>query len=437
MASDWHPVSLGELCDAGTVEIQTGPFGSQLHAHEYLPDGIPVVPTEAIRNRRIDESVLPRISAEKAAELTRHSLKVGDILFARRGVQATGHIGFIREPEVGYICGTGAIRLRVNDRQAIDPGFLSHVLANPSSVAWFKFHAIGATMPNLNEGIIRSFSFGLPTLAEQKRIASSLSDLDDKIELNRKLNETLETMARALFKSWFVDFNPVRAKAEGRDPCLPAHIAALFPNSFEDSEFGEIPEGWTPTTLDEEFEITMGQSPPGDTYNDTGDGISFFQGRTDFGFRYPRRRVYCTAPTRFAEQSDTLVSVRAPVGDVNMASERCCIGRGVAAVRHASKSRSYTFYTMQSLRSVFDKFEGEGTVFGSISKKDFHAIKKPVPSSEAVAAFERLANPLDGRIAANLNESECLTGLRDLLLPKLISGDLQLNTGAPLVEATP
>src|SRR5579862_3242499 len=111
--ADWAQCSVGELCDAGFAELQTGPFGTQLHAYDYVAKGIPVVPTEALRNRQIDRSVLPEISPVKAEELRRHKLKIGDILFARRGVQATGHIGYVREGEVGFICGTGAIRLRV------------------------------------------------------------------------------------------------------------------------------------------------------------------------------------------------------------------------------------------------------------------------------------------------------------------------------------
>ena len=169
MAGEWRSCTIGELCEAGAVELQTGPFGTQLHAHDYVEDGVPVVPTEAIRNRQIDHSVLPKISLGKAEELARHRLEPGDILFARRGVQATGHIGCVRMAESGFLCGTGAIRLRVrgHDRN-ISPDFLSHVLANPASVEWFKFHAIGATMPNLNEGIIRSFPLKIPPLSEQR-----------------------------------------------------------------------------------------------------------------------------------------------------------------------------------------------------------------------------------------------------------------------------
>jgi type I restriction enzyme S subunit len=251
MAAEWQEVTIGDLCDAGAAVVQTGPFGSQLHADEYLPQGVPVVPTEAIRNRQIDWSVLPQISKEKAKTLSRHLLQVGDILFARRGIQATGHIGYIRQAEQGMICGTGAILLRVKKPRELDSEFLSHVLADPRSIEWFKFHAVGATMPNLNDGIIRSFRFLLPQIEEQRRIAAMLSAMDDRIELCRELCGTLEELARAIFKSWFVDFDPVRAKAEGREPeGMDADTAALFPSEFEDSDAGLIPQGWTACGID-------------------------------------------------------------------------------------------------------------------------------------------------------------------------------------------
>jgi type I restriction enzyme S subunit len=177
------------------------------------------------------------------------------------------------------------------------------------------------------------------------------------------MNETLEEMARALFKSWFVDFDPVRAKMEGRQPAgMDDGTAALFPAEFKDSVLGEIPKGWTAGTVGDDFDITMGQSPPGATYNEVGEGLPFYQGRRDFKFRYPIVRVYCSAPKRTAQYGDALVSVRAPVGDVNMAESVCCVGRGVAAVRHKTGSRSYTYYAMRSLKSYFERFESEGTV---------------------------------------------------------------------------
>ena len=268
-----------------------------------------------------------------------------------------------------------------------------------------------------------------PTRA-QLRIVDTLTTLDDKIELNRRMNETLEAMARALFKSWFMDFDPVRAKVEGRDPGLPKPLADLFPARLVDSELGEIPEGWEVGCVDDEFTLTMGQSPPGDTYNEVGEGLPFYQGRADFGSRFPTRRVYCTAPTRLARAGDTLISVRAPVGDINMATENCAIGRGVAAARHRSGSRSYSYQFMLGFEEVFARFEAEGTVFGSIGKKDFHAISCAKPPRAVIAELETTLSPVDSRIDVTERESRTLAALRDTLLHKLISGTLRVKDAA-------
>ncbi len=179
--------------------------------------------------------------------------------------------------------------------------------------------------------------------------------------------------------------------------------------------------------VDDVFDLTMGQSPPGTTYNEIGEGIPFYQGRADFKFRFPERRIYCTAPTRFAKAGDTLISVRAPVGDINMAIEDCAIGGGVAAARHKTGARSYTYYFMRGLTDVFNRFEAEGTVFGSISKKDFHAIRCIVIPQNVIEAFERLCGPLDNSIERNERQSRTLAALRDALLPKLISGQIRVK----------
>jgi type I restriction enzyme S subunit len=215
---------------------------------------------------------------------------------------------------------------------------------------------------------------------------------------------------------------------------LPDDLDALFPDSFQDSELGEIPAGWQVESIDDQFDLTMGQSPPGESYNQEGQGLPFYQGKTDFGFRYPTRRVYCTAPTRYAETGDTLVSVRAPVGAINMAVEHCSIGRGVAAIRHKSGSRSYTYYAMQFLSSVFGQFEAEGTVFGSISKKDFHNITIIRPPSELVACFEKLAFPFDQQIQGNDSQIGTLAAIRDTLLPKLLSGEIRVPEAEKVVS---
>jgi type I restriction enzyme S subunit len=324
--------------------------------------------------------------------------------------------------------------VRLEPRGADVPlGFLYWLLRTPQYRSYCRARATGTTNLGLAREDFLAFPVPEPTPA-RLRVADTLKKLDDKIELNRRMNETQEAIARALFKSWFVDFDPVRAKSEGRDPGLPPHLAGLFLDSFEDSELGEIPKGWMLGSVDDEFALTMGQSPPSDTYNLAGVGLPFYQGSTDFGPRFPTRRVYCTAPTRFAKAGDTLVSVRAPVGDINMASEDCAVGRGVAAVRHNTASRSYTYWFMKSIGEVFARFEAEGTVFGSIGKKDFHAIPCIMPPRELVRAYEMRVSPLDDRVEVNERENRTLAALRDSLLPKLISGELRVKDAERLVE---
>ena len=297
-----------------------------------------------------------------------------------------------------------------------------------------QHEASGSVQDNINLQTLEKLRLLLPPLPEQRAIASILGALDDKIELNRQMNRTLEAVAQALFKSWFVDFDPVWAKKEGRQPFgMDADTASLFPDEFEESELGLIPAGWRVVPLGEEFNITMGQSPPGNTYNEVGQGIPFYQGCRDFMFRYPLRRVYCTAPTRFARDGDTLVSVRAPVGNINMAIEPCAIGRGLAAVRHKGDGRSYTYLSMTFLKDFFAIFESHGTVFGSLSKKDFQGPSVCAPATEVINRFEQIVEPIDSQIENNELETLTLAALRDTLLPKLLSGELRVPTATESV----
>lgn len=325
----------------------------------------------------------------------------------------------------------------VKNREAVNCRYLYYLMCTQDYRQEILASATGTTVRHTAPDRIKRFQFDLPPIQEQYIIAYILGILDDKIELNRQMNETLEATARAIFKSWFVDFKPVKAKIEGRKPpCMDTETAALFPSVLQDSRLGKVPEGWKVTTINEEFNLTMGQSPPGSTYNEDGEGVPFYQGRKDFGFRYPTRRVYCTAPKRFAEKADTLVSVRAPVGDINMVLEKCSIGRGVAAIRHKIGSRSYTYYTMQSFQEVFSPYEAEGTVFGSINKTDFQTLSYLRPSDKIVEAFEGLVFPLDQTIENNENESRTLAQTRDTLLPKLLSGEIRVDAANEILEVT-
>ena len=410
-AHDWKQTTLG-----GVVDLISGGTPSKRRA-DYWNGTFPWVSAKDMKQFRISdtEDHLTEDGVENGTRIA----PSGSVLLLTRGMTLLHDLPVcvIKRP-MAFNQDVKALR----PTEAVDDEFLPYLILGNRHRLLRMVDLAGHGTGRLNSDELRALEFPLPPLEEQRAIARVLGALDDKIELNRRMSETLEEMARALFRSWFVDFDPVRAKAEGRPSGLPPDLDALFPASFEASELGEIPAGWEAETLGNTFRITMGQSPPGKTYNQNGDGLPFYQGRTDFGFRFPGRRVYCTAPTRFAEPGDSLVSVRAPVGDVNMAIEQCCVGRGVAAIRHRSGGSSYTYYAMHSLRDLFERFEAEGTVFGAVSKKGFYSMPWVVPPDELVAQFDASCSVLDSRIETNELATASLAAQRDALLPQLVSG---------------
>jgi type I restriction enzyme S subunit len=421
MMGEWRETTLWDIADYIN--------GRATKPSEVCSDGVPVIKIAEL-NRGITETT-DRVPPELVED--RHWVNPGDLLFAW-----SGSVGIYRYN--GPKAALNQHIFRVVAKEGIDQQFLRYLLL--SCLPIFNLHVQDkrTTMGHVTIKDLQRIKVQVPPLAEQRAIAHILGTLDDKIELNRRMSETLEAIAHALFKAWFVDFEPVRAKREGRWrrgqslPGLPAHLYNHFPDRLVESELGEIPEGWRIDKIGNQFRVTMGQSPPGNTYNEKGNGLPFYQGRADFGFRFPNRRVFCTAPTRFAEPGDTLVTVRAPVGDTNIALERCCIGRGVAAIRHSSGATSYTYYLVRSLRSVFRGFEAEGTVFGAITKDSLLSIKHVVPPDELVQRFEQLCSPIDDMVEIAERESRTLAALRDALLPKLIRGEIRVKDAERFLE---
>jgi type I restriction enzyme S subunit len=380
--------------------------------------------------------VLNELVKSTQQEQNRCSIKRGD-LFLTRTSETMDELGMSSVALKDYPNATFngfTKRLRPKSSDVIAPEYARYYFRSTHFRQSVNAMSTMSTRASLNNEILDRLQVVLPPLKEQQCIGYLLATLDDKIELNRKTNETLEAMAKALFKSWFVDFDPVRAKAEGRTTGLPAEISDLFPDSFDDSELGEIPSGWRVGCLSDCCEITMGQSPPGDTYNEDGHGLPFYQGKTDFGFRFPGRRVYCSSPTRQAFIGATLISVRAPVGSANIAREVCSIGRGVAALKSRQSADSFIYYLIGTLQGVFESYNSEGTVFGAINGKDLASIQVVAPSTEATAAFNSQCLPMDESIQSNTLETEHLTTIRDTLLPKLISGEIRIPDAEKMLE---
>ena len=261
----------------------------------------------------------------------------------------------------------------------------------------------------VQQSVLENYEMLLPPLDKQREIATILSSLDDKIELNRRINDNLEQQAQALFKAWFVDFEPFK---DGK---------------FVDSELRRIPEGWRVGNLSDIANITMGQSPDGKSYNEVGIGMIFYQGRAEFGNRFPSIRLYTTIPKKIAEPFSILLSVRAPVGDINVANCKCCIGRGLAAIQSINNCQSFLLYLLQSLKPLFNQYNGEGTVFGSINKESLSNIKIIIPKIEVIRKFESIVENMDNMILKHFLQSRNVIKLRDTLLPQLMSGELKMD----------
>ena len=307
-----------------------------------------------------------------------------------------GNVGTYNGEKI--ILGKSACYFNVLDD--IDKTFIKYVVSSPLFKTYLETNATGTTIKNVSLAQMRNYSFLIPPLPTQQKIAAILSSLDDKIELNNKINTNLERQAGALFKNWFVDFEPFG---------------------------GKMPEGWKVGKLSDIAEITMGQSPDGKSYNEDGIGTVFYQGRAEFGTRFPTRRLFTTEPKRIAKKFDTLMSVRAPVGDTNIANEDCCIGRGLAAIHAKDNHQSFVHYTVVSLRPQLDVFNGEGTVFGCINRDALNNMEVIIPSKIDLDKFEKIVTTMDIDIFNRSEENDRLKNIRDTLLPKLMNGEICID----------
>jgi type I restriction enzyme S subunit len=303
--------------------------------------------------------------------------------------------------------------ISVSANELVDDNYLYYLMSSLD----FHHHHIGGAQPLITQDIIGGFEIFLPPLEEQRRIAGILGAIDDKIENNRRINDNLEQQAQALYKQWFVDFE------------FPNEEGKPYKSSggkMVDSELGLIPEGWSVGALSDLADITMGQSPNGKSFNENGEGIVFYQGRTEFGIRYPSIRLYTTEPTRYAEPMSVLLSVRAPVGDINIATQKCCIGRGVASIKSKTDDNAYMYCCLKELRPQLDQYNGEGTVFGSINRKELEGLALCIPKNEVISQFNNLVLGMDRQMLNLFQQTQNLATLRDTLLPKLMNGEIKV-----------
>jgi type I restriction enzyme S subunit len=259
---------------------------------------------------------------------------------------------------------------------------------------------------------MRKIRLPVPSLPVQQRIAGILSAYDELIENNQRRIKILEAMARGLYREWFVHF---------RFPGHENHPRVA-------SALGEIPQGWEVKKLKDVCRLTMGQSPKSEFYNEVGDGEPFHQGVTDFGDRFPSDRLFCTAAGRIAEAGDILFSVRAPVGRMNIANKTIILGRGLSAIRYNEGSQAFLWEQLRN-RFTKDDMMGNGAIFASVTKDDMQGIELVCPPLSVVEAATKHFEALHSEIATLSQQIQNLRRTRDLLLPRLLSG--QINVEAP------
>jgi len=279
----------------------------------------------------------------------------------------------------------------VIDKTALMPQYLMMWFSRSEFDREASYYAVGGVRGSLTWEDFCNMRLPIPSLTRQCEIVAEYETLTNRIRLNNQMIQHLEATAQALYRKTFVD----------------------------NIDKENLPKGWRMGTLSDLAIITMGQSPDGETYNTNGDGTIFYQGRTDFGRRFPSARVYTTSPTRFAKEGDVLLSVRAPVGDINIALHNCCIGRGLASLRCKTDAQGYLYYQLQDLAGVFNVSDDEGTIFGSINKDDLYNIEIVIPKNEDISLFESQVSIIDSDIKLRDSEINKLTELQSLLLAKM------------------
>ena len=420
--------TVGDVAAPSRNALVGGPFGSDLVSRDYVPTGVPVIRGANMGHGRWVDGEFVYVTPQKADSLSSNCAKPGDLVFTQRGT--LGQVALV--PKKGadrYLISQSQMKVTLDPTKA-DALFLYYVFISAEQQAYIVQNAITTGVPHTNLGILRNTPLTLPPLAEQKAIAAVLGALDDKIELNRRMNATLEAMARALFQSWFVDFAPVRAKLDGRPPAaLDPATAALFPAHLEETALGHTPKGWEVRSLDKTAHYLNGLAlqkyPPGDgptlpvikiAQLRKGDSVGADRCNTDL------------PPNYIVQDGDVLFSWSG-----SLEVELWCGGPG-ALNQHLFKVTSpefpkwfyylWTLYHLDEFRLIA---ADKATTMGHIQRGHLTAAKVLIPPRPLLDAMTRTMSPLIDQIISTRIQSRTLATLRDTLLPKLLSGELAIQ----------
>ena len=435
MSSEWISIPASDFC----LSVRDGTHDSP---KEVLSGGKNLVTSRHIKGGLLDLSTSYKISGSDYEEINKRSkVDQWDILFSMIGT--VGEVLLVKEPPDFAIKNVGLFK----SKDEITGKWLYYYLQSPNAKEEIYMSMRGSTQQYIPLGALRSFPIRHPqSTGEMREITNILGTLDDKIELNRKTNETLEAMAKALFKSWFVDFDPVRAKAEGRPTGLPAEISDLFPDSFEDSELGEIPSGWSIGTIGnavgEVFDgphATPKEASDGYVFlgikNMTGSSLDLSEKRwigLDDWDQWTKRVVPTSGDIVFTYEAALGLFAVIPSGLT------CCLGRRMALIRPRGDEPTPYFWFHQFIAEPFQRLIEERSIHGATVNRtpltefpQYPVLSAPIGIRNL---FDSTASALWSRINLGSNETEKLASTRDALLPKLISGEIRIPDAEKMRE---
>jgi len=432
MAGEWRDVALEDVADELTVGY-VGPMAS-----EYVDDGIPFLRSLNVDPLRINKNDLKFITPEFHSRIRKSRLTPGDVVIVRTG--KPGACSVVPEWLADANCSDLVI---VRCGPQLDNRFLAYYV-NTVACDHVAAHLVGAVQQHFNVGSARTLRLNLPPLAEQKAIAAVLGALDDKIELNRRMNATLEAMARALFQSWFVDFDPVRAKLDGRPPAaLDPATAALFPEHLEDSPLGHIPKGWTPQRLPDAIEVNPRRTlksgtiaPYLDMKNLPTQGHSadeVIDREFSSGTKFQNGDTLLARITPCLENGKTGYVDFLADGQVGWGSTEYIV---LSPKPPLPPQFGYLLARSDALRTHAIQNMTGTSGRQRVPSECFHNLWLAVPPPDIARRFDELTAPLMAKIKANSTESRILATLRDTLLPKLLSGELSMAALESKREAT-
>jgi type I restriction enzyme S subunit len=416
-----------------------GPFGSALVRAELQTEGIPVYEQQhAITGTRAFRFF---VNEEKSKELSRFQVRPNDLIISCSGT--IGKISVIQPDEPMGIISQALLILRPHPGDVL-PRFLYYFLSTDEGQHALVQASHGSVQVNIApRAVVEQIELPVPTLVEQRAIAHILGTLDDKIDLNRRMNETMDAMARVLFKSWFVDFDPVRAKAEGRDSGLPKHLADLFPDSFEDSELGEIPTGWRWSPLYNIATYLNGAAYAAFQPNDERRGLPII--------KIAELKSGVTAQTKYSDvqMPEKYRIVRGDIlfswsGNPDTSIDTFVWSHGPGWLNqhifrvapHRERERAFVLSTLKTLRPVFAEIarNKQTTGLGHVTVDDMKRLLIARPDDRGVQAWNAVAAPIHERTLQGELQIHDLAALRDTLLPKLISGELRIPDAEGLVK---